>query len=166
MTRNRPITFLAGAAAIALIALAAVGCGGGGGDGATAATIGATNDGNLGTILVDSKGRTLYLFQKDPGTRSACFGACASDWPPLRANSKPTVGSGANASMVGTTTRSDGKEQVTYNGHPLYLYAGDEKAGDTKGQGLTAFGGGWYALTTAGNQVSGQASSPGGGGGY
>jgi predicted lipoprotein with Yx(FWY)xxD motif len=69
-------------------------------------------------------------------------------------------------SRVRTTTRSDGKQQVTYNGHPLYLYQGDEKAGDTQGQGITAFGGGWYALTPAGNQVSGQASSSGGGGGY
>jgi predicted lipoprotein with Yx(FWY)xxD motif len=177
MTRSRPITFLAGAAAVALIALAAAGCGGGA-SGATAATappstssghqatIGAANEGNLGTILVDSRGRTLYLFKKDSGTKSTCFGACASAWPPLRASGKPTAGSGAKASMVGTTTRSDGKQQVTYNGHPLYLYQGDEKAGDTEGQGVTAFGGGWYALTPAGNQVSGQASSSGGGGGY
>jgi predicted lipoprotein with Yx(FWY)xxD motif len=95
--------------------------------------------------------------------KSACFGACASDWPPLRASGKPTVSSGANASMVGTTTRSDGKPQVTYNGHPLYLYTGDQKPGDTNGEGLTPFGGGWFALSPAGNQVSGQASSSGGG---
>jgi ketosteroid isomerase-like protein len=75
---------------------------------------------------------------------------------------KPTVGSGANASMIGTTARSDGKPQVTYNGHPLYLYAGDQKAGDTNGQGVTAFGAAWYALSAAGNQVSGQPSSSGG----
>jgi predicted lipoprotein with Yx(FWY)xxD motif len=114
-------------------------------------------------ILVDSQGRTLYMFQKDSGMKSACFGACASDWPPLRASGKPTVSSGVNASMVGTTTRSDGKPQVTYNGHPLYLYTGDQKPGDTNGEGLTAFGGGWFALSPAGNQVSGQASSSGGG---
>jgi predicted lipoprotein with Yx(FWY)xxD motif len=177
MTRSRPITFLAGAVAVALIALAAVGCGGDY-DGAGAATtppttasghraaIGTANEGSLGTILVDSTGRTLYLFQKDSGTKSTCYGACASAWPPLGANGMPTVSSGANASMVGATPRSDGKQQVTYNGHPLYLYAGDEKAGDTEGQGSTAFGGGWYALTPAGNQISGQASSSGGGSGY
>ena len=84
------------------------------------ATVDVANSG-LGKILVDSQGRTLYLFKKDSGTKSACTGACASAWPPLRANGKPTVGGGANASMVGTTTRSDGKPQVTYNGHPLYL---------------------------------------------
>jgi predicted lipoprotein with Yx(FWY)xxD motif len=178
MIRRKPIAFLALAAAVPLAALAIAACGGGnGGNNATAstappktasgrpATVGAANS-NLGTILVDSQGRALYLFQKDSGTKSACFGACASAWPPLRASGKPTVGSGTNASLVGTATRSDGKPQVTYNGHPLYLYQGDQKAGDTNGQGLTAFGGGWFALSSAGNQVSGQPSSSGGGTGY
>jgi predicted lipoprotein with Yx(FWY)xxD motif len=122
------------------------------------------NNNKLGNILVDSQGRTLYLFQKDSGTTSSCTGACAAAWPPLRVNGQPTVGSGANASMVGTTTRSDGNPQVTYNGHPLYLYAGDQNPGDTNGQGLTAFGGGWFAVSPAGNQVSGQGSNSGGGG--
>jgi Secreted repeat of unknown function len=66
------------------------------------------------------------------------------------------------ASLVGTTTRSDGKPQVTYDGHPLYLYEGDAKPGDTNGQGVTAFGAAWYVLSAAGNQVSGPASSSGG----
>ena len=92
---------------------------------------------------------------KDTGPKSACSGECAVDWPPVRANGKPTVGDGANASVVGTTTRSDGAPQVTYNGHPLYLYEGDQKPGDTNGQGVAAFGATWYALTPAGNQVSG-----------
>ena len=170
MTRSRPITLLAGAAAVALTALATVGCGGGGyGDSAgttpappanaQSATIGAANEGELGTILVNPKGRTLYLFRGDSGTKSTCFGACAAAWPPLHATSKPTVGGGADAALLGTTTRSDGEQQVTYNGHPLYLYAGDEKAGDTRGQGLTDYGAGWYVLSPAGQQVPGQASS-------
>jgi predicted lipoprotein with Yx(FWY)xxD motif len=96
--------------------------------------------------------------------KSACSGACASLWPPVRANGKPSVGDGANASQVGTTTRSDGAPQVTYNGHPLYLYQGDQKPGDTSGQGLSAFGAAWYALSPARNQITGQASSSGGGG--
>ena len=75
--------------------------------------------------------------------RSACSGACAGAWPPVRADGKPTVGEGANASLVGTTTRSDGAPQVAYNGHPPYLYQGDQQPGDTSGQGLTMFGGGW-----------------------
>jgi predicted lipoprotein with Yx(FWY)xxD motif len=169
MTRSRPITFLAGAAAVALSALAAVGCGGGGyGDSAGTtpappasgqnATIGAANEDELGTIMVDSKGRTLYLFQSDAGSKSTCFGACAGTWPPLRATGKPAVSGRAKASLVGTSTRSDGEQQVTYNGHPLYRYAGDTKAGDTRGQGLTDFGASWYVLSPAGQQVSSQAS--------
>ena len=129
----------------------------------TAATVGVANTG-LGNILVNSAGRTLYMFGKDTGTQSTCTGACAQNWPPLLATGTPTVGSGATASMLGTTTRSDGGRQVTYNGHPLYLFVGDKKPGDTNGQGLTAFGGSWFALSAAGNQVSGQASNSGGGG--
>jgi predicted lipoprotein with Yx(FWY)xxD motif len=174
MTLNRSITFLAAAAAIPLAALAVAGCGGGSGE-ATAspappktasgapATVGAATTG-LGKILVDSKGRTIYLFKKDRGTKSACSGDCASDWPPVRASGKPTVGGGASASLVGTTARADGQPQVTYNGQPLYLYEGDEKPGDTNGQGLTTFGALWWVLSPAGNQVTGQASSSGGGG--
>jgi Secreted repeat of unknown function len=84
----------------------------------------------------------------------------------VRASGKPTVGGGTNASMVAITRRSDGARQVTYHGHPLYLYEGDHKPGETNGQGLTAFGAGWYALTSAGNQVSGRASNSGGVSGY
>jgi len=68
--------------------------------------------------------------------------------------------------MVGTTARTDGKPQITYNGHPLYLFKGDRQPGDTNGEGLTAFGGGWFALTPAGTRVAGQAPSSGGGYGY
>lgn len=175
MTRSKPITFLAIAAVIPLTALAVAGCGGNSNDATAssaprktangrAATVGVENS-NLGKILVDAQGRTLYLFQKDSGTKSACTGACAIAWPPLRATGKPVAGTGATASVVGTTPRSDGKPQVTYNGHPLYTYQGDQNPGDTNGQGLTAFGGGWFALSPAGNQVSGTASNSSGGGG-
>jgi predicted lipoprotein with Yx(FWY)xxD motif len=171
MTRTRLTTLAAG---VALVALAVAGCGGGGGGSATAAppktasghiaTLGVTNT-DLGKVLVDSQGITLYLFEKDSGSKSACSGACATAWPPLRANGKPTVGSGTNASLVGTIPRTDGKPQVTYNGHPLYRYQGDTKAGDTSGQGLSAFGGSWFALDSAGNRNS-TTSKSGGGSGY
>jgi predicted lipoprotein with Yx(FWY)xxD motif len=173
MTRSKPITFLAGAALIPLTALAA-GCGGGGNSTAATtppktasgqvATVGVASN-SLGKILVDSQGRTLYLFKKDTGTKSNCSGACAAAWPPLHASGKPTVGSGASASMVGTAKRSDGTTQVTYNGHPLYTFVMDKKAGDTNGQGVTAFGASWFALSSAGNQVTVQPSSSTGGGG-
>jgi predicted lipoprotein with Yx(FWY)xxD motif len=172
MTRTRSITFLASGAALLLVALAVAGCGSSGSSSSSAppttssgrqATVGISNTG-LGKILVNSQGRTLYLFGKDSGTTSACTGACAGNWPPLRANGKPTLGTGADASLVGTIQRSDGKQQVTYNGHPLYLFKGDKKPGDTNGEGLTAFGGTWYVLSSSGNQVVAQSPSSGGGG--
>jgi predicted lipoprotein with Yx(FWY)xxD motif len=172
MTRTRSITFLASGAALLLVALAVAGCGSSGNSSSSAppttssgrpATVGIANSG-LGKIIVNSQGRTLYLFGKDSGTTSACTGACAANWPPLRANGKPKLGSGANASLVGTIMRSDGKPQVTYNGHPLYLFKGDKQAGDMNGEGLTAFGGTWYVLSSSGNQVVAQSPSSGGGG--
>jgi predicted lipoprotein with Yx(FWY)xxD motif len=173
MTRSRPITFLASAAVIPLVALAVAACGGGS-SAATAATtpttssgasatVGVTNS-SLGSILVNSQGRTLYLFKADSATRSACTGACATAWPPLLATGKPTSGTGLTASKLGTITRSGGKHQVTYNGHPLYLFIKDTKAGQTNGQGVTAFGAAWFALTPSGNQASAPASSSSGGG--
>ncbi len=171
MTRSRPITLLAGAALVPLTALTLAACGSGGS--ATAASHApepaaarATRHAptvrvaktRLGKILVNSRGRTLYLFKKDSGTKSACFGPCATAWPPLRASRKPTVGPGAKASLVGTTKRSDGKPQVTYNGHPLYTFIMDTKSGDTAGEGLTAFGGRWFVVSPAGKQVSGRSA--------
>jgi predicted lipoprotein with Yx(FWY)xxD motif len=165
-------------AALPVIALVVAGCGGGSapspsGSAATtasgqAATVGVANDRSLGEILVDSQGRTLYLFQADSGTKSACTGECAMDWPPLRASDKPTAGSGITASKLGTSARSDGKAQVTDNGHPLYRFADDKNPGDANGQGLNAFGGRWYVVSPAGTMVSGSASSSSseGGGGY
>ncbi len=172
MTRTRPINFLASAAVIPLIALAVAACGGGGGAATAAtpktstgasATVGVANTG-LGSTLVDSAGRTLYLFKADVGTQSACTGACATAWPPLLVTGKPTAGTGVTTSKLGTTTRSGGKHQVTYNGHPLYLFIKDQKPGQTTGQGVTAFGAAWFALTPAGNQIPGTPPSSGGGG--
>ena len=119
----------------------------------------------IGTTRIGSLAATV-LFEKDAGTKSACAGACAVAWPPLRTAGKPVVGAGLTASKLGTTARSDGEREVTYNGHPLYLYAADEKPGDTNGQGSTAFGGGWFALAPAGTMVSATASNPSHGYGY
>lgn len=168
MTRSRRTTFLAGAAVVGLAALSLAACGSSGQASGSAPTSNSGQQGTvdvattgLGQILVDSQGRTLYMFQKDMGTQSECTGACASAWPPLRVASKPTVGMGANASLLGTTTRSDGNPQVTYGGHPVYLFSGDQNPGDTNGEGLTEFGGSWFAVSSTGNEVSGQASSGG-----
>ena len=160
--------------AIALVAAVVAGCGGGNNtatasssqSGSGSHTIAVSDNSSLGKVLVDSKGRTVYLFQKDTGSMSTCSGACATDWPPVTTTGKPTAGSGLTASMVGTTTRSDGTKQVTYNGHPLYTYVGDQKAGDTNGQGVSAFGALWYAVSPSGSTVTAMGSGSGGGYSY
>jgi predicted lipoprotein with Yx(FWY)xxD motif len=173
MTRSKPLGFLSAAVAIPLVALAAAGCGSSDGTttasakpaGGSSATVNVANTG-LGKILVDSHGRTLYLWEKDSGTKSACSGGCAVAWPPLRTSGKPTAGGGAKASLLGTTPRSDGKPQVTYAGHPLYGYQGDSKPGDTTGQGSTGFGAPWYVLTATGKDITTASSGSGGNNGY
>ncbi len=107
----------------------------------------------LGPILVNSKGHTLYLFKKDRNGKSSCTGSCATFWPPLLAHGKPTAGSGVKASLLGTTRRSNGALQVTYNKHPLYAYKLDQKAGQTKGEGTLFFGAKWYAVSATGTAV-------------
>jgi predicted lipoprotein with Yx(FWY)xxD motif len=114
---------------------------------------------DLGKVLVSSRGRTVYLFQKDTGTQSQCTDACAANWPPLPAKGTPKAGSGAKTSLLGTTTRPDGTMQVTYNGHPVYMFQGDRKAGNTNGQGIDAFGAHWYVLNASGNAVTKAPSS-------
>jgi predicted lipoprotein with Yx(FWY)xxD motif len=109
--------------------------------------------GKLGTILVDEKGRTVYLFQADKTDKSTCTGACAAAWPPLLTKGKPKAGTGAKSNLLGTSTRSDGTTQVAYNKHPLYFFAGDSKPGQTNGQDLNQFGALWYVLNPAGKQV-------------
>jgi predicted lipoprotein with Yx(FWY)xxD motif len=118
----------------------------------------------LGRVLVDARGRTLYLFAKDKGGRSACYGACATYWPPLVSTAKPQAARGVRASLLGLTKRTDGKRQVTYAGHPLYTFSLDTRAGQTSGQGLTDFGGTWAAVATSGRAVKSTASSGSSGG--
>jgi predicted lipoprotein with Yx(FWY)xxD motif len=171
MTRISLLSLLA----VGAVALVIAGCGGGG-DQATAASSSSGSSGSssptlsaadtsLGKVLVNSSGRTVYDFAKDTGSKSMCAGGCAAEWPPVTTSGKPTVGDGLTKSMVGTTRRSDGKTQVTYNGHPLYTFSGDTKAGDTNGQGLDDFGGKWWALSPSGADVtamgSGSSSSTG-----
>lgn len=104
---------------------------------------------SLGSFLVDSKGMTLYLFTKDTPNTSACYGGCASYWPPLLTNGAPVAGTGVTASMLGTTKRTDGSMQVTYNGWPLYYYVSDKAAGDTTGENVQGV---WFVITSAGVQ--------------
>ena len=114
---------------------------------------------SLGRIVVNSGGRTLYMFGKDKRDKSACAGMCAKFWPPLIAAGKPRATGGARASLLGTTKRADGRMQVTYNRHPLYTFVKDTKKGQTHGEGLTAVGGQWNAVSPAGTKVEGQAKA-------
>ena len=157
-----------GASAAALIV---AGCGGGGGGTSSTpkaaggggrasapihaggATLQVTSNPKLGKILVDPKGRTLYDFPIDRGTMSVCYGACASLWPPLTTNAKPTAGPGVKPALLGTAKRTDGSTAVTYAGHPLYYYAPDQKRGQISGQALNQFGAPWYVLAPSGQEI-------------
>jgi len=118
----------------------------------------AVRSSKLGKILVDARGRTLYLFERDKAGTSSCFGGCATAWPPYTTSGTPQAGSGASAAELGTTARSDGKTQVTYHGHPLYHYVGDTKVGDTTGEGVNAFGAEWYVLSPSGSKIEKEGS--------
>ncbi|TMR37012.1 hypothetical protein [Actinomadura geliboluensis] len=167
------VAVLAAAATLAAVA----GCGDGGGSsngsgsgsgygqssptsaaptgGATGESIKTANVGNLGPVLVDGEGRTVYLFEKDTGNKSSCAGGCAAVWPPVTTGAKPTPGSGVDAAKLSTTKRSDGTMEVSYAGHPLYYYAPDGTTpGSAKGQGLNQFGAKWFVLSASGSAVT------------
>jgi predicted lipoprotein with Yx(FWY)xxD motif len=108
----------------------------------------------LGRVLVDGKGRTLYLFAADAGTKSTCnSSACVQYWPPVLTTGTPRAGTGVSASLLGTTKRQDGRTEVTYAGHPLYYFISDSKAGDVTGQGINGFGGPWYVVSPSGMRI-------------
>jgi predicted lipoprotein with Yx(FWY)xxD motif len=153
---------LAPAAGITMLVAACGGVGYGGSTGYGAASSAATASSSasvtarassLGQIITDAQGRTLYLFEKDSGSSSACDSSCAAVWPPFTTTGGALAGNGASASLVATISRSDGSRQVTYNGHPLYYYVGDRNPGDTSGQNLDQFGAGWYVVSPAGAQI-------------
>ncbi len=114
----------------------------------------------LGNVLVGAQHLTLYVFDADTTSKSTCSGTCAAAWPPLTTKGTPKAGSGAGSLHLGTTQRTDGRTQVTVNGHPVYYFSGDMKAGDTKGQGLNQFGAKWWVLDSSGrkNTMTGSGS--------
>lgn len=153
------------ALAAAVLALTAA-CGGGGSDTAgTSSTGGAASvlrpeDGALGRILVDRRGRTVYLFAKDAAGTSSCTGACATNWPPVVAPEPlPSSVPGVTAEL-GATTRDDGSAQLTVADHPVYTFSGDTEPGQTNGQGLTLDGGLWTVVSPAGDPVRGSGEGP------
>jgi Uncharacterized protein conserved in bacteria len=111
------------------------------------ATVNVSQNATLGSFLVDSKGMTLYLYTTDTPNTSNCYGPCATAWPPMLTNGAPISGTGVTASLLGTTTRTDGTTQVTYNGWPLYYFQTDKVAGDTSGENVQGV---WFVITPAG----------------
>lgn len=166
----------------ALAALVIAGCGGSSGSSSTSAetstssgtgepaastsgggmTVSGGEVSGLGSVLVDSKGLTVYEFTADKGTTSVCYSGCEAAWPPVTASGKPTAGAGAMAADLGTTKRKDGTLQVTYKGHPLYTYTDDKSPGEANGNESE---GTWFVLNEAGSAVKGKATTSSSGGG-
>jgi predicted lipoprotein with Yx(FWY)xxD motif len=116
---------------------------------ATGATV-QTADAELGTILTDADGNTLYVFLNDTGSESTCYDDCAATWPALETDGDPQAGAGVDESLLGTTDRTDGTVQVTHNGMPLYYFADDESPGDTNGQGIADV---WFVVSPKGEPI-------------
>jgi len=115
---------------------------------------------SLGKVIVDSKGHTLYQFGADTKKNvSTCAGACAQNWPPAAAPSKPTVAKGLSQRKLKVIKRADGTKQLSYAGHPLYRFIADPKAGDVNGQGINAFGGLWHVVAASGKAITTTAQS-------
>jgi predicted lipoprotein with Yx(FWY)xxD motif len=159
-------------ATLSLIALAMIAAGCGGSSDTTSATsasgasgkpttVSISENEQLGPILVDAEGFTVYSFGKDQGTTSSCYGGCEEAWPPVVVKGKPTAGEGASFSQLGTTKRKDGTMQATYAGHPLYTFSEDQEPGEANGNGVNAFGAVWNAMDEHGAAPSGGGESGG-----
>jgi predicted lipoprotein with Yx(FWY)xxD motif len=174
--RNRYQLRLLGVALVAVLGLVAAGCGGGSSSsmpkGGVAgaehslgtATVMTRKISGFGVVLVNSKGRTLYVFMRDARRRVTCTGQCASFWPPLKwkSKSRPTAGGAAKRSLLSSDKNPSGGRVVTYNKWPLYTYSGDSAAGQAKGEGQNLNGGKWYVISPKGTLIKHKTSSGGG----
>jgi len=162
---KRNITLFIAVAATLAIALIAAGCGSAYSSGAYGSAAKPSRESNrrrgedrrrevdAGSNRRRRKRPHALPFEKDKNRRSACSGSCATFWPPLLAHGKPVARPGVKQSLLGTTRRANGSQQVVYGGHPLYRFSLDRKAGQTKGEGLQDFGAGWEAVSPAGRKV-------------
>jgi len=159
---SRLILAVAGGS-LALLGLAACGGSDSAGDVPAKGSVIGTSDSSLGTIVVDGKGMTAYVFDKDsPGSgTSACSGECVEEWPAITTSSDHPGVDGVTG-KVGTITGADGAKQVTLDGRPLYTFHDDEDPGDAEGQG--AEGGLWWVVSPAGAKITDSPGSTGGGG--
>ena len=174
LTRLNPLRMLLALLAVAAAAAVLAACsssatssssGGSSSSGSpAAATAGSLKTATIGgaTVLTNASGFTLYSFAPDTPTTSNCNGTCAQNWPPVTG---PATASGVTGTF-GTIKRSDGSVQATFDGHPLYTFAGDTAPGQNKGNGLNVAGGLWHEITTSGTAPAGSSSAGSGGGGY
>jgi predicted lipoprotein with Yx(FWY)xxD motif len=171
LTRLNPLRMLlallavaAAAAVLAACSSSATSSSGGSSSSPAAATGGSLKTATIGgaTVLTSANGFTLYSFAPDTPTTSNCNGTCAQNWPPVTG---PTTAAGVTGTF-GTIKRSDGSVQATFDGHPLYTFAGDTAPGQNKGNGLNISGGLWHEITTSGTAPAGSSSAGSGGGGY
>jgi predicted lipoprotein with Yx(FWY)xxD motif len=173
---NRYQVRLVAVAMLALLGLIAAGCGGssssskpkGGVAGASHSTSTATvktrKISGLGVVLVNKKGRTLYVFMKDARRKVTCKGSCTTFWPPLKKPAgKLRAAAPAKTALLGSDKNPSGGRVVTYNKWPLYTYSGDNGAGQANGQALNLEGGKWYVISAKGKVIKHSASSGGGG---
>jgi predicted lipoprotein with Yx(FWY)xxD motif len=168
-TRNRlrmlpALLAVAAAAAVLAACSSSATSSTGGSSSPAAATAGSLKTATIGgaTVLTNANGFTLYSFAPDTPTKSNCNGTCAQNWPPVTG---PATASGVTGTFA-TIKRSDGSVQATFDGHPLYTFAGDTAPGQAKGNGLNVAGGLWHEVTTSGTAPAGSSSSGSGGGGY
>lgn len=146
-------TFLLAALVVAAASLATASVALGSSQRAAGAATVTAHASRFGKVLFDGRGRALYLFKRDKGSRSTCSAACAKAWPPFLTTKAPKAGAGARAGLLGATKRADGTLQVTYAGHPLYHYTGDKKAGQIKCENVVSFGGLWLVVSPGGAAV-------------
>lgn len=158
LSRRLGVVLVAAAAALA----PATAAGASGGRSGTV-TVKAVSSKKYGTILETSSGRTLYLLTADRADKFACKGGCLAIWPPLTTKGKPHAGGGVKSKLLSTVKRGS-ERQVTYDGHPLYFYAGDTGSGQVNGEGIASFGGTWYVVGKTGKAVTATHASSSGGG--
>ena len=127
--------------------------------GSSGSTVITTVSPSAGTFLTTSSGHAVYLWSKDGNGMSACTGACTGAWPPVTTTGQVTASGGAKSSDLGTITRTDGTKQVTYDGHPLYFFAGDSGPGMASGQGNDGFGAKWWLVSPSGSDITVAVSS-------
>jgi predicted lipoprotein with Yx(FWY)xxD motif len=121
---------------------------------APAVALGTDSAAGLGKYITDANGRSVYVFMKDTKNVSTCVDACAAAWPPLGASTAASTDPSVKPGMVSVITRSDNKNQTTYNGMPVYYYEDDKKPGDIKGQGKNEFGGLWHVVSPSGQKIT------------